>query len=104
MCTSYYEIYRMKGERSRLRQRVVADARRMGIKATAREHGCSRNTVRKWLRRDVPGCSPALKGLSRAPKSCPHKTPADVEAEVVRLRRMTGYGAERLKREFNPPL
>ena len=94
----------MKGERSRLRQRVVADARRMGIKATVREHGCSRNTVRKWLRRDVPGCSPALKGLSRAPKSCPHKTPADVEAEVVRLRRMTGYGAERLKREFNPPL
>ena len=103
MCTSYYEIYRMKGERFRLRQRVVADARRMGVKAAARAHGCARNTVRKWLRRDVPGCSPALKGLSRAPKSCPHKTPAEVEAEVVRLRKMTGYGAERLKREFNLP-
>ena len=103
MCTSYYEIYRMKGERFRLRQRVVADARRMGVKAAARAHGCARNTVRKWLRRDVPGCSPALKGLSRAPKSCPHKTPAEAEAEVVRLRKMTGYGAERLKREFNLP-
>ena len=60
----------MKGERFRLRQRVVADARRMGIKAAARAHGYTRNTVCKWIRWDVPGCLPTLKGFSWAPKIC----------------------------------
>jgi transposase-like protein len=63
----YFELYRMHADRYLLRQKVVACARTHGIKAAVRSFGCSRNTVRKWLRRQ------------------------------------TGFGAERLKREFAIP-
>lgn len=103
MHSIYYEIYRMKGDRYKLRQWVVDHARRHGIKAAARKYGCSRNTVRKWLRRYKPGHPATLKGLSRAPHSCPHKTSPELEAKVLRLRQQTGYGAERLWRIFGLP-
>ena len=103
MCPTYYEIYRMNGDRYKLRQWVVTHARRHGIKAAVREYGCSRNTVRKWIRRYQPGHSSTLKGLSRAPKSCPHKASMEIESQVVRLRRLTGYGGERLKRVYGLP-
>ncbi len=45
----------MHAERHQLRQKIVAQARAHGIKATVRAFACSRNTVRKWLRRYRPG-------------------------------------------------
>lgn len=99
----YYVVYRMKPERHILRQRVVAYAREHGIKAAMRAFACSRNTVRKWLRRYVPGKPSSLQELSRKPHTCPHRTPAAVEGVVVRLRRQTDFGAERLKTEFDIP-
>src|SRR6185503_19078315 len=96
----YFELYRMRTDRHWLHQKVVTYARDHGIKATAREFGCSRNTVRKWLRRAVPGKPSSLAEQSRAPKHCPHKTSPALEGQIVKLRQQTGFGAQRLVREF----
>lgn len=93
----------MKPERYILRQKMVCYARSHGIKAAARTFGCDRNTVRKWLRRYQPGKPSSLKEESRAPHSCPHKTSDQAAAVVTRLRRRTGFGAQRLVREFDLP-
>jgi transposase len=98
--SNYFELYRMKADRYWLRQKLVAHARAHGIKATVRTFGCSRNTVRKWLRRYRPGTPRTLVAQSTRPRHCPHQVPASVEGVVVRLRRQTGFGAERLKIEF----
>ncbi len=90
----------MKGERYILRQRLVSYAREHGIRAAMRAFGCSRKTVRKWVRRFKPRTPSSLAELSRRPKRCPHKTSHKVERQVVAARERTGFGAERLKEEF----
>ena len=100
MAFRYYELLRMNAERHLLRQKIVAYARTQGIKDTVRTFGCSRNTVRKWLRRYRPGTPSTLLAHSTRPHCCPHQVCASVEGVVVRLRRQTGFGAERLKVEF----
>ena len=88
-----------------LRHQLVTHARAHGIKAATRRFGAARNTVRKWLRRFQTLGLAGLKPLSRAPKSCPHKTKAPLEARVVALRKKTpGFGARRLIAEFDLPL
>ena len=80
-----------------LRHHLVTFARQHGIKAAARHFQCARNTVRKWLRRFLAWGNAGLRALSRAPKSCPHKTSEPLEHRVVRLRKTTpGFGARRL--------
>jgi transposase len=96
----YFELYRMRTDRHWLHQKLVTHARQHGIKDAVRIFGCSRNTVRKWLRRHQPGKASSLAERSRRPHRCPHQTPSSVEGVVVRLRRQTGFGAERLQREF----
>jgi transposase len=93
----------MNTHRYFLRQKVVAHARQYGIKSAMRAFGCSRNTVRKWLRRYRPSTPSSLQSQSTRPQHCPHQTSAGVEGLVVRLRRQTGFGAERLKVEFQIP-
>lgn len=100
---SYYDVYRMKAERHILRQRVVTWAREHGIRSAAQAFGCSRNTARKWVRRFEPGKPSRLRELSRRPKHCPQQTPAAIEGLVLRLRKQTGLGAQRLKMEFEIP-
>lgn len=101
MNLTYFEIYQMKGRRYILRQKLVAYAWEHGRKATARVFGCSRNTIRKWLRRYRRRKPSSLNEESRRPHGCPHQTPAAVERRVVHLRDRTGFGAERLKEEFD---
>jgi len=93
----------MKADRYLLRQKIVAYARERGLKATARAFGCSRNTVRTWWRRYRPGKPSSLAEHSKRPRHCPHQTASSVEGLVVQLRRRTGFGAERLKMEFQIP-
>jgi len=100
---AYYELYCMKADRYVLRQKLLTHAREHGIKATVRAFGCSRKTVRKWLRRYQPGRPSTLAERSKRPHHCPRQTPHAVEGVVVRLRRQTGFGAERLKMEFHIP-
>ena len=78
----YYELYQMKADRYVLRQKVVLLAREKGIKAAAREFGCSRNTVRKWIRRYKPGKTASLQEHSKRPHHCPNQTSAAAERLV----------------------
>jgi transposase len=104
MHSTYFELYRMRTDRHWLHQKLVTFAAKHGVKAAAREFACSRNTVRKWLRRHVPGKPSALTELSRRPKHCPHQTPSGLQGVIVKLRRQTAFGAERLKHEFQLPV
>lgn len=75
-----------------------------GIKPAARHFGCSKNTVRKWLKNFEKKGTSGLKDASKAPLSCPHKTPAFIEQKVIEKRIETPfYGPMRLK-YFNPSL
>jgi len=103
MHSVYFELYRMKTDPYWLRQKLVAHPRQHGIQDTARTFGCSRHTVRKWLRRYRAGTPSSLLSRSRRPHHCPHQTPSGIEGLVVRLRRQTGFGAERLHIEFRVP-
>lgn len=93
----------MRTDRHWLHQKLVAFARAHGLKATAREFGCSRNTVRKWLRRHRPGKPSSLCEDSRRPKHCPHQVSRGLEGQIVKLRQQTGFGAQRLPQEFQLP-
>ncbi|WP_425499934.1 helix-turn-helix domain-containing protein [Fontisphaera persica] len=101
--TTYFELYRMRTHRHWLRQKLVAFAKTHGIKAAVREFGCSRNTVRKWLRRHVPGKPSSLQEHSRRPRRSPRRIPSGLEGQIVKLRHQTGFGAERLQRESPSP-
>ena len=86
-----------------LRLRLVQSVRQLGIKPTARLYGTSPQTVRKWLRRFEAGKRAALADRSHAPHSCPHQTPAAVEAQIIEARERSGFGAARLRLEFELP-
>jgi transposase len=92
-----------KSYRFGLRRQLVLDAKASGLKATARRWNCSRNTVRRWWRRHDEEGLQGLQERSHAPKHCPHKTPVQVEQAVLRCRQRSGYGARRLKMEFDLP-
>jgi hypothetical protein len=80
--------------------KLVRLAEQIGIKPAAREMGCTVRIARKWLRRWIASgrSRQSLMDRSRAPHSCPHKTPARVEALIVREREKAPcLGARRLK-------
>jgi transposase len=100
----YYTVIRSKNHRFDWRLQLVLHAKQHGQRAAARFFYCSRRIVAKWLQRFDQDGRTALTDRSHAPKRCPHKTPPEVEAQVLQQRlRTPGFGAERLKREFELP-
>ena len=98
---NYYDMIRSKNHKYSLRLQLVLHARSHGIHAATRAFGCSRNTVRLWLRRFQEGGRAALREQSHAPKSCPHKTPPAQEKQVLAARAaLPCAGARRLKDLF----
>lgn len=86
------------------RLKIVRYANENGVKPAAREFGVARNTVRKWLRRwrEDNYSKKCLTDLSRAPKTCPHKTPKAIERQIIKARTEAPcLGAERLKEFCN---
>lgn len=103
---SYYRIITSGAERLKYEARysLVMAAKRDGVKPAAREHGVSKNTVRKWLRRYQERGVAGLAEVSRAPHHIPHKTKPEVEAQVLSLkRRLKKFGSKRLKRDHDLP-
>lgn len=97
----YYTIMRQSKDPKYIRLEMVRYASEHGVKPAARFFGTSPQTVRKWLRRWQPGTLNGLEDLSRSPHSCPHKISADVEQRIVSLKKkLSTWGAERLKRDF----
>ena len=86
-----------------LRLRLVDSAKQIGVKPTARVYGTSPQTVRKWVRRHQDEQRSGLADRSHAPHRCPHQTPQAVEQQVIQAREQTGFGARRLKLEFELP-
>jgi len=99
----YYTMIRSKDHKFDLRLRLVIHARQHGVRPAARAFGCSRNTVRKWLRRFELNGRRALQELSRAPHRRPQKTSKRVETMVLNARQRSGFGGDRLVREFDLP-
>ena len=56
------------------------------VEEAAEAAGCWQRTVYRWLARHAAG--EPMTDRSSAPKSCPTRTPASVEAEIERLRRL----------------
>jgi len=104
LCPPYYEMIRSQNPSFDLRYRLVQTALQTGIRAAARQFGCSRNTVRKWLRRFQQRGKPGLEERSRAPRRIPHKTPPEVEQKVLEARdALPCFGPRRLKQTFDLP-
>ena len=101
MCPPYQDMANSKNHKFDLRIHLVRFALDHSLHAAATQYQCSRNTVRKWVRRYLTEGLPGLQDRSRAPRRCPHKTPKAAERRVLAQRRKTpGFGARRLKREF----
>lgn len=65
--------------------------------ALCREYGISRVTGDKWIARYLEGCT--MSDLSRAPNHLPSKTAVEVEAEIVRIRRLyPALGAVKIRK------
>lgn len=96
----YVTMIRSKDQPFDYRLALVVHATAHGIHAAARTFECTRNTVRTWLRRYQQHGRSGLVEESRAPKTCPHKTPQAVERQVIAARQRSGFGGERLVHEF----
>ena len=97
----YYAMIRSTDHSYSTRLALVLHARAHGVRATARQLGCARNTVRLWLRRFEAGGRAALRPRSCAPRRCPHKTSAEMEARILAVRkRVPCFGPRRLKDLF----
>ena len=102
MCPAYYEMIRVPDQSFHLRLRLAQAAAQQGIRAAAQSFGCSRNTVRKWLRRFQQEGKPGLQERSRRPHRSPRQTSAAVERRVLAARRrIPCFGPRRLKRDFD---
>jgi len=64
---------------------VVLEGR--SYREVARAHGVSKSWVGKLLARFRKGGYPAIEPRSRAPKTIPSRTPAEIEERIVRLRK-----------------
>jgi len=102
MCpVEYYTVIRSKNHRFDYRKALVGSAKKFGVKPTARLFVTTPKTVRKWRDRYEAEGLAGLAERSRRPVSCPHKTSAVAEAQVLAQRRRTpGFSARRLKYEF----
>ncbi len=55
------------------------------MKELCEHFGVSRKTGYKWVKRYSEEDFEGLVDRSRAPHTCPHRTPAEVEAEIIRM-------------------
>jgi len=93
----YMEVVKGSSDKKYFRLKIVQVAKGKGIKAAARAFGCSRNTVKKWLKRYKEGGYQELEDISRRPINCYGQTPAELEQKVVGLKKQNPtFGAERL--------
>jgi len=68
------------------------------VSEVARRLGVSRQSVHAWLVRYERGGLPALADRSHRPGTCPHQTPAEIEAQICELRREhPGWGPRRIE-------
>ena len=70
----------------------------MSVTDLCHEYGISRPTAYKWIKRYEEVGPEGLLDLTRKPHGCSHATPAEIENEVLALRkRFPSWGARKLK-------
>ena len=89
-------------EKAGIRLKIVRHAQIHGIKPAERHFGCSKNTVRKWLRNFEEHGTRGLEDKSRAPISCPHKTPKAIEEQVIAKRKEAPCHGPKSLKHYNP--
>ena len=83
---------------------MAATGRQQGLHEAAHKFRATRNRVRQWLRRLLEEGKPGLEDRSRAAHHIPHKTPPEVEQQVLAARELIPcFGPLRLKQEFGLP-
>ncbi len=71
------------------------------VTEVAQRLGVSRQAVHGWIARYEAGGLAALADRSHRPSSCPHQTPAEVEALICELRREhPGWGPRRIEHQL----
>lgn len=90
-----------KADKADARLHVVRHAQRHGNKATAREYGCSKNTVKLWRRRFEEEGTSGLNDKRDVPRDIPHKTTKAEEKYIEKCRqKVPCYGPQRLRLFF----
>jgi len=84
------------------RRRFVDDVRtgRWSMSDLCARYGISRPTGYLWRARYEAAGVAGLEPRSSTPQTCPHQTPAAIEAAVVAARRKYGWGAKKLRRRL----
>ena len=86
-----------KEKQVNVRQDIVKYAQKYGIKPASHRFGCSKNTVKKWMRRFEKGGIGALVNQRKGPKHIPHKMPEEEEKLILKYRKQAPcYGPKRL--------
>ena len=98
----YFLAYQTKSQMHLIRERIVLYAIDHGNEAAAVTYECHRNTVSKWKARYKEKGIEGLKDRSRAPHHIPHKIVDPVAIKTIEEKRDdTGYGSNRLKKQFS---
>jgi len=91
---TYQELYRINPvEARKILLRTFRETQGNTLR-TAKALHCSRNTVKKFVRRQQMGLS--LEDLSRRPLRSPRQTAKEIEELVVKERKLTNFGRLRL--------
>lgn len=90
--------YISKKQRVCVKLEVVKYAQLHGIRRTSRDFGCSRNSIRTWLKGFLAKGRKGLEDGRMGPKFIPHKMSQELEEKIIRSRKQTPcYGPKRLK-------
>jgi transposase len=90
-----------KAEKAEARLHAIRYAQRHGKRAAAREYGCSKNTVKLWLRRFEEEGMSGLNDKRDIPRNIPHKTTQAEENYIIKCRqKVPCYGPQRLQLFF----
>ena len=94
----YFTMIRNSKDPRYVRLEMVRLAREEGIKPAARRMNSTVKTVKKWLRRWVPGSLQGLEEQSRAPKNPAKRIPENQRKKAIKLKKkLPNWGASRIK-------
>lgn len=100
----YHEIYQREKDPAWLREKVVIFAQKEGIKKASREFGCSKNTVKLWLKRITEPSNIRFHNKSRIPKVIVQKTHPVLEKQVLEYWEKEHMGSCNLKHQYGLPV
>jgi len=88
----------METDKERQRRGFVADhaSGQWSMTELCERYGISRPTGYELLRRVEVAGQAGLRDRSRAPQTCPHRTPAEMERLILSLRTKQRWGAKKL--------